>query len=83
MLARAISCASIIVWASSPFAQLADKSQAAAGRVERGIGLHDGRSIAFDVIDGWAVVEGDIVIGRAGELSRALNERAATFGPGR
>jgi len=81
MLARAISCALIIVWASSPFAQLADKSQAAAGRVERGIGLHDGRSIAFDVIDGWAVVEGDIVIGRAGELSRALNERAADIRP--
>lgn len=37
---------------------------------ERGAGVFDGRDIAFEVIDGWAVVEGDIIVGRAADLSR-------------
>jgi hypothetical protein len=40
--------------------------------VERGTGLYDGRNIAFEVLDGWAIVEGDIIIGRADDLTRAF-----------
>src|SRR5437867_1961835 len=37
-----------------------------------GVGLYRGRPVTFEVVDGWAIIEGDIVLGRAEELIRAL-----------
>ena len=80
MLARALLCFGIVLWCSSvAHAQVA--SRAALGPIERGIGLYDGRSVAFEVIAGWAVVEGDIIIGRADELTWAVNDPASDLRP--
>ena len=53
-------------------AEAGNRSRVATGPVERGVGSYDGRRIAFEVVDGWAVVEGDIIVGRANELRQAL-----------
>ncbi len=37
-----------------------------------GDGLYRGHAVTFEIVDGWAVIEGDIVLGRAEELIRAL-----------
>ena len=80
MLAPALLCFGIVLWCSSvAHAQVA--SRAVLGPIERGIGLYDGRSVAFEVIAGWAVVEGDIIIGRADELTRAVNDPASDLRP--
>jgi uncharacterized repeat protein (TIGR02543 family) len=69
MLVRVLLCA-MLAAGSLP--------AASAGLVPnaRGAGLVEGRPVAFEIVDGWAVVEGDIILGRAEELARALNRPA-------
>ncbi len=59
---RAVSLAALVALA-------ADASVAAP---VHGYGLWRGRDVQFQVVDGDAVVEGDIVIGRAADLAQAL-----------
>ena len=81
MLARGLLWLGIVLWAASPATRAQDVSRAAMAPIERGVGLYDGRSVAFEIIGGWALVEGDIIIGRADELSRALREPAGDVRP--
>jgi hypothetical protein len=64
----------MVLWTGSQVAQAAPAGRATAGPIERGIGLYGGRSVAFRVIDGWAVVEGDVKIGRAHARAQARRE---------
>src|SRR5215468_363021 len=43
-----------------------------------GVGVHRGHLVHFEIVDGWAIAEGDIILGRADELAAALTAPRAS-----
>ena len=77
-----VLCVAALVLAGGvPQAHAQAAPRASMAPVERGLGLYGGRSVAFRVMDGWAVVEGDVKIGRADALARALRDAGSELHP--
>ena len=74
-VAAVMTCAALSV-ASATLANADSGAQTLLPQT-RGFGVWRGREVQFRIVDGWAVVEGDIILGRADALANAALHDAA------